>query len=124
MQDIFFCCLSLSVVVFGCGPGDGKPKIYPVTGKVSVKGQPAGGRGLFSIQRLQTPWKKSCPCPLEKQTTRVNIQLQSYVPNDGAPEGDYKVTIVWPEPPPANAMGIFDQKDRWAVGIRIQRSRD
>jgi hypothetical protein len=94
----FICGILFSVLAVGCAPGDGKPRVYPVTGKVTVKGKPASGARVV--------FYPTAPDALEK--------LQSFVPEDGAPEGDYKVTIVWPEPPPANAMGIFDQKDRLA----------
>jgi hypothetical protein len=38
--------------------------------------------------------------------------LSSYEPDDGAPAGEFKVTVVWQEPPPPNAVGVFAQKDR------------
>jgi hypothetical protein len=58
--------------------------------------------------------EKKLPVPAGEANDAGEYKLQSFVPEDGAPEGEYKVTVVWPEPPPANAMGIFEQKDRLA----------
>jgi hypothetical protein len=38
--------------------------------------------------------------------------LRSYEPDDGAPAGEFKVTVVWPESPPPNASGVFEVRDR------------
>jgi hypothetical protein len=40
------------------------------------------------------------------------FRLRSYSPDDGAPAGEFKVTVVWPAAPPPNATGVFQLKDR------------
>jgi hypothetical protein len=50
--------------------------------------------------------------PSAETNESSEFKLQSYVPDDGAPDGDYKVMVVWLELPPPNALGVFDQKDR------------
>ena len=39
-------------------------------------------------------------------------RLDSYGFEDGAPAGEFKVAVVWPEPPPPNFDGIYEAKDR------------
>jgi len=104
-------CFAL-LTSFGCGPDDGRVRVDPVHGKVLVKGQPAeGARIVFYPTAVPEPGQK---IPTPSATTDVNgeYRLDSYESEDGAPAGDFKVTVVWPEPPPPNATGIFEQKDR------------
>ena len=54
------------------------------------------------------------PTPAGETDASGQYRLGSYKLDDGAPVGDYKVTVIWLEPPPATAQGIFDQKDRLA----------
>lgn len=54
------------------------------------------------------------PSPAGETDAAGEYTLQSFVPGDGAPVGDYQVTVVWLEPPLPNAQGIFDQPDRLA----------
>lgn len=105
-------CLLLSVVAIGCGPDDGRAKVYPVSGKVTVKGQPAAGARVVFFPTAADAVEKKLPSPAGETDDSGKFRLMSYKPDDGAAEGEYKVAITWLEPPPANATGIFDQKDR------------
>ena len=81
----------------GCGPGE-KPKatLYPVTGKVLVNGK-APVRA--EVQLVAEP-------PLFDEAKRSlgphgivqedgTFQIGTYTDTDGAPEGDYAVTMIW-----------------------------
>ena len=106
--------LLISVFGVGCGTGDGRPKVYPVQGKVSVKGQPADGAKVTFFPTSPEASSGAIKVPPSSGTVDASgvFQLETFKPGDGAPAGDYKVTVVWLEPPPANAQGIFNQKDR------------
>ena len=52
------------------------------------------------------------PGPVGTTDASGQFQLRSYEDGDGAPAGEFKVTIVWPAPPPPDATGVFDLKDR------------
>jgi hypothetical protein len=79
--------------LLGCGGG--RLRVYPVSGKVLVKGQPAeGAKVIFYTQKseLQRP---GVPIPQGTVGTDGIFKLTTYNPDDGAPEGDYAVTITW-----------------------------
>jgi hypothetical protein len=80
----------LAVSVASCSKGDGRKATFPVSGKVldgnkpvanaSVVFHPAGGGEK----------------PHGKTDAAGNFQLTTYAGNDGAPAGDYKVTVeLW-----------------------------
>ncbi len=102
----------LCIALAGCGKDDGRIEVFPTQGKVLVNGQPAdGARVVFYPEAPEVDFKKM-PTPAATTDASGQYQLESYKPKDGAPAGNYKVTVVWLEPPPPNAQGIFDQKDR------------
>jgi hypothetical protein len=105
-------CLSIGLVGCGGGADDGRVKVFPTQGKVSVSGRPAeGAKVTFYSANTHADGKKVPPPTGTADATGV-FQLGTYKSADGAPPGEYKVTVVWLEPPPANAQGIFDLKDR------------
>lgn len=110
---LFQISLVLAVLVAaGCGGSDGRVKLYPASGKVLVNGQPGVGARLVFYPVAQQAGKQQPPAPVGEVGADGYFRLQTFKPDDGAPTGEYKVTITWLEPPPANALGIFDQKDR------------
>src|SRR5690606_6356929 len=87
------CLLAISS---GCG-GDDRVKLYPAAGSVTVKGQPAEGAEvvLFAVdESLRGPGN---PLPNGVVGPDGKFSLGSYGVGDGAPTGEYQVTIVWPE---------------------------
>ena len=91
--------LLLLVATTGCSQPDDRKPAFAVTGKALFKGQPmAGARITFhplgeSDQRALRP------------TTQVDeagtFRLTTYFKDDGAPAGEYAVTIYWPQKPAA-----------------------
>jgi hypothetical protein len=76
----------------GCGRG-GRLKVYPVDGKVLVAGMPAGNASVYFY-----------PCDPTQQHVPVAItapdgtfRLTTIRSGDGAPEGSYDVTVIWPD---------------------------
>lgn len=107
-----FAVVFLLLGCLGCGPDDGRVRVYSVNGKVLVNGQPAeGARVVFYPTTPAEPGQK-VPTPSATTDASGEYRLDSYEVEDGAPAGEFKVTVVWPEPPPANATGEFDLKDR------------
>ena len=105
-------CLSMGLVGCGGGADDGRVKVYPAQGKVTVSGRPADGAKVTFYSVNPDADGKKVPPPTGTADSNGVFQLGTYKSADGAPPGDYKVTVVWLEPPPANAQGIFDLKDR------------
>jgi len=92
-----FLILPLSIaglIVGGCADSS-RMKVYPVSGKVLYKGEPAVGAEIafFGLdEELATP---AAPFPKAVATADGSFSLSSYAPGDGAPTGNFAVTIVW-----------------------------
>jgi hypothetical protein len=94
--------LLLAALAADCGPG--RKPVYPVEGQVFYnKDLPAAG-ALLVFQ----PVAPDDPANPLRPTATVNddgsFQTTTYQPNDGAPEGDYTVTIVWLEESSGDTM--------------------
>jgi hypothetical protein len=102
------------VTIIGCSQrDDGRMQVYPVSGKVTVGGQPATGAKV--VLYGATPELKGAGTIPPEGTTDENgaFALRSYEPEDGAPAGKFIVTILWPEPIPEGVdEEMFQPKDR------------
>lgn len=85
------------MIVCGCSTSD-RLETHPVTGKVFRDGQPAIG-AIVLFHRSDVPKKTSAFLALPKGvvTEEGTYFLTSYEHRDGAPEGNYRVTITWPQ---------------------------
>jgi hypothetical protein len=66
---------------------------YPVQGKILFEGKPAGGAAI-SLHPLNVPdhpWTK----PSAEADEYGQFTVSTYKEHDGAPAGEYAVTIVW-----------------------------
>jgi hypothetical protein len=84
------------VALASCGGGRNFPKVYPVKGKILVNGQPANDCQIY-LNRTSGD-SLSVPATPQAVTDKTGeFQITSYHTNDGAPEGEYVVTIEWRE---------------------------
>jgi len=77
----------------GCGGNNGQLDTYPVTGEVHINGQPAAGCIVTFVPLA--PELKSIVMPGGKTDENGRFQLTTYETNDGAPAGEYGVTLRW-----------------------------
>lgn len=88
-------------------------QVFPVSGKLTVDGRPAAGAeiNLYGATRdLQGP---GTVAPYATTDEQGEFQLRSYDPGDGAPAGEFVVTVFWPEAPPPDAdEEMFQPRDR------------
>ena len=108
----------LMLVMLGCSDVDPNLKpVFPVQGAVYFKGSPAEG-AMVTFH----------PLPLEsgqlvavrsRGTVSENGQfkLTTYNTDDGAPEGDYAVTIYWPSKPTGTRDASEDE------GLELPRDK-
>lgn len=70
--------------------------VYPVRGRVTVNGLPAENAevGFYPLAEGQRLY------PRGRVQADGSFQMSTYELNDGAPPGEYVVTIVWRDPPP------------------------
>jgi len=90
---LFLGCAGL-VILSGCG--DGKIARYPVTGTVLVDGQPADGALVVFVPEKSSEEAKQ-KRPTGFADASGSFQLTTIDKNDGAPAGEYKVLIMWPQ---------------------------
>ena len=94
-----FVLLSLALVP-GCGSqgtGDTRVKVYPVEGKLLVLGRPAGDAALAF--HAVDKGRAGGHCPVGTTRADGTYRLMTYSQGDGAPEGEYVVTLYWPHDP-------------------------
>jgi hypothetical protein len=99
--------LTVFAAVAGCG-GSGPKEIptVPIRGSVRFKGKPAAGAivvlhptgGAQDLMTLR---------PQAECDAQGCFQVRTYREGDGAPVGDYRVSIVWPTP----------SRDFWGVPL-------
>ena len=85
-------------------------KVYPVKGKILVNGQPANECQIYLHRTFDDdhPFRVT---PQGLTDKNGEFQITSYHPHDGAPEGEYVVTIEWRERSGLTKMN-FDGPDQ------------
>ena len=81
----------LILVLLGCSQAGQGPKLYPVKGQVFLKDKPATGARLVLIP-VDDP-KAEKPSAIVDENG--SFQLATRQPGDGAPAGEYRVSITW-----------------------------
>jgi hypothetical protein len=92
--------LTLALVAAGCRRSDRSKDwlpVHPTSGTVTVKGKPAEGAKI--IFHPLNPADGKTVYPFARVGADGAFRLTTYASNDGAPAGEYAVTIVWPAPP-------------------------
>jgi hypothetical protein len=84
------------VAMASCGDGKNLHKVYPVKGKILVNGQPAHECQVY-LNRTFDDNHAFRTTPHGLTDKNGEYQITSYYANDGAPEGEYVVTIEWRE---------------------------
>ncbi|HTU92707.1 MAG TPA: hypothetical protein VMF69_21685 [Gemmataceae bacterium] len=75
-----------------CAKSDHKP-VYPVRGQVFYKGKPATG-ALILLHEISDPASQEVR-PHGQVDQNGDFVLSTYAAKDGAPAGDYVVTVDW-----------------------------
>jgi hypothetical protein len=106
--------LLLATAVIGCSSADdGKVTLVPTEGKVLAKGAPAAGARVVLYPKDPALQASGMPTPAATTEEDGSFQLMSYEPGDGAPVGEYTVTVTWREEVPEGmSLDTFNPKDR------------
>src|SRR5262249_23123386 len=84
----------LMVVIPACGSGTAR--VHPVRGRVVFNGQATpGAMVVFHPVGKEVA---NAPRPSAQVGADGSFSLSTFRPNDGAPEGEYDVAIVWLAP--------------------------
>lgn len=86
---------SLAVILTVCGCGEEpRPLCQPVSGVVLVNGKPA--KDLLVSYHPQAATPGNAIAATGRTDAEGKYTLSSFMPNDGAPPGEYIITAVWP----------------------------
>ena len=87
--------LGSAVLVCGCGDRGNEKPVFKVHGTLTFEGQPMPGAEIAFIPA--DPTQRGLQ-PHATADANGTYTLYTYRQNDGAPAGDYVVTIYWPGP--------------------------
>ncbi len=102
--------LGLVVLAWGAislGRGHGGPErlpVFPLTGTLVIEGQPAAGAAIVLYPEDESISAR----PRASVGDDGTFAVTTYEPGDGAPPGEYKVTVEWRRPPDGHAGGGDD----------------
>lgn len=82
---------------------------FPVRGKVLFKGQPIGGA---RITFHSLPPGRISGNPFALTNSDGSFEVMTYRPNDGAPQGEFAVTVSWAPPRNPNVSEPEDGPER------------
>jgi hypothetical protein len=87
----------LALLLSGCwGPRDDRPVTFPVSGRVLLDGKPAAGARVLLTAQGDASLVKLCPHA--EVANDGSFRLTTFRTGDGAPAGQYALTLNWPLP--------------------------
>jgi hypothetical protein len=113
-------CLGLLVFLTGCG--DKAVPLYPVTGQVMYQGKPAANAQVVFHDKRPADSIHNLPIPRARTDEQGKFQLSSYQPDDGAPAGEYAVTVMLASIKPADLAPPGESQesaDPEAAGVQV-----
>ena len=87
-------CVTLLAAAAGCGKKAGPERVavYPVEGSITFKGQPMPGAVISFHPKAP---QENVPPPRAEINKDGVLKVSTYDGGDGAPEGEYVVTVLW-----------------------------
>jgi hypothetical protein len=108
--------LVLGLAAFFTACGKNRTPVYPVEGEIRYQGKAAVGAEVI-FHPLNDSERQKKLRPNGRVDESGKFTLSTYQPNDGAPAGEYQVTLVWPGPLPRAVPGDSESSlggpDRW-----------
>jgi hypothetical protein len=77
----------------GCGKSDNRAPVFPVRGEIHFKGQ--APTGAFIVLHPKSGPNPDAPSPRAMVGPDGSFALSTYNGQDGAPEGEYVLTVQW-----------------------------
>ena len=116
----------LFIALAGCSNKDyGDHAPYPTSGVVRVNGEPAH-KALVTLFH-EGDWGAQAIVPSAWTDEEGRFLLETYGQRDGAPAGEYRVTIVWPAPHVGMGVGVdrlggkYNKRDSKALKVTLEK---
>jgi len=91
-------CVLIAGFSASCG-GNKRPATVKVRGTVQWQGQPAAGAQVI-LHPVSATGAMEKIRPNGRTDSAGVFELSSFLPGDGCPAGEYRVTVVWPQTKP------------------------
>lgn len=90
--------IAAALLLPGCGEEvvEGRIEVIPVQGQLLVKGQPAPGARV-TLHPVDGPVAEAGLYPYGIVDESGAFSVTTYQQGDGAPPGEYRVSVVWPD---------------------------
>jgi hypothetical protein len=85
----------MMVTGLGCSKSESRVPVHPVLGAIQFRGQPAVGAFVSLVPKTALD---GVPNPRATVAKDGSFTVSTYDGNDGAPEGEYVVTVQWYKP--------------------------
>jgi hypothetical protein len=112
--------------LIGCSSRDyGEHPPYSASGIVLVNGEPAH-KALVTLLH-EGNWGTEAIVPSGWTDEEGRFVLETYGQRDGAPAGQYRVTVVWPAPHKGMGMGVdrlggkYNKRDSKELKVTIEK---
>ena len=118
-----------ALLVSGCNsrPEYQEADVFPVSGSVSVDGKPAAGVVVVFHPQTDTGMTKGNK-PYTTTGDDGTFQVTTYTTGDGAPAGEYIVTLIWPVnprgPSPDRLKGRYAKPENSSITVTIQEGEN
>jgi len=107
-----------AVATIGCSkaPVADHPPLHPASGRVTVNGKPVAGV-VITLHGTAGPDAQKF-VPAATSDADGSFRVGTFTPSDGAPEGEYAMTCVWPKSASADAGEVDQLRGRYAGAAR------
>jgi hypothetical protein len=95
VRRLLLVALGITIALAGCRKSDFHT-VYPVTGKILVNGKPAADCLIYLNRTFDDPSPRKV-MPYAVTDDSGDFKMTSYITDDGAPEGEYVITVEWRE---------------------------
>lgn len=101
-STVLLATLLLAVLCSGCGsrPEYMETDVFPASGELKIDGLPASGAFVLFHPVGDVGMTKGNK-PFARVAADGSFLVTTYNTGDGAPDGNYRVTVIWPEDPDA-----------------------
>ena len=96
------------VLAGGCGGEDWQAETFPASGRITVNGQPPAG-AVVTLHPLTDKVDQRGSNPWGIVQEDGTFPLSTYAQGDGAPAGEYAVTVRWPQDVTDMAAALSDR---------------